>query len=83
MIKKASKLVNNQSGFTLIEIMIALALGLVISAAVIQVLVSNSMTDKLNRAVASTQESGRYVIRATNTGITAFINENAITLKII
>lgn len=62
MIKKASKLVNNQSGFTLIEIMIALALGLVISAAVIQVLVSNSMTDKLNRAVASTQESGRYVI---------------------
>ncbi len=51
-----------QKGFTLIEIMISLALGLVISAAVVQVMVSNSMTEKLNRAVASTQESGRYIM---------------------
>lgn len=51
-----------QTGFSLVEIMISLALGLVISAAVVQILVSNSMTDKLNRAMASTQESGRYII---------------------
>jgi type IV pilus assembly protein PilW len=51
-----------QQGFSLVEIMISLALGLVISAAVVQIMVSNSMTDKLNRAMASTQESGRYII---------------------
>lgn len=53
---------HKQQGFSLVEIMIALALGLVISAAVVQVMVSNSVTDKLNRAIASTQESGRYII---------------------
>lgn len=51
-----------QQGFTLIELMISLALGLVISAAIIQIMVSNNVTDRLNRAVASTQESGRYII---------------------
>jgi len=51
-----------QTGFTLIEIMISLSIGLVISAAIVQVMVSNSMTEKLNRAVASTQESGRYIV---------------------
>ncbi len=51
-----------QKGFTLVEIMIALTLGIIISASIIQVFVSNSMTDRLNRAVASTQESGRYII---------------------
>lgn len=51
-----------QRGFTLIEVMISLTLGIVISAAIIQVLVGNSMTDKLNRAIASTQESGRYIV---------------------
>ena len=53
---------NKQSGFSLLEIMISLALGLIISAAVVQILVSNSVTQKLNRAMASTQESGRYII---------------------
>lgn len=51
-----------QKGFTLLEIMISLALGLVISAAIVQIMISNSVTDRLNRAVASTQESGRYII---------------------
>ena len=62
----SSKQVNsrrsNQKGFTLIEIMISLALGLVISSAIVQIMISNSVTDRLNRAVASTQESGRYII---------------------
>nr|WP_136250156.1 PilW family protein [Ningiella ruwaisensis] len=51
-----------QKGLTLVELMISLALGLVISAAVIQILVSNSVTDSLNRAIASTQENGRYLM---------------------
>ncbi|MFW8592388.1 PilW family protein [Glaciecola sp. 2405UD65-10] len=53
---------HSQKGFTLIEVMISLALGLIISAAIIQIMVSNSVTERLNRAVASTQESGRYII---------------------
>jgi type IV pilus assembly protein PilW len=57
-----SKNLTAQRGFSLVEVMISLALGLVISAAVVQILVSNSLTDKLNRAMASTQESGRYII---------------------
>lgn len=51
-----------QKGFTLVEIMISMALGLVITGAVIQIMVSNSVTEKLNRAMASTQESGRFII---------------------
>jgi type IV pilus assembly protein PilW len=51
-----------QQGFSLIEIMITLVLGLMISGAIIQVMVSNSVTDKLNRAMASAQEGGRYII---------------------
>jgi type IV pilus assembly protein PilW len=58
-----------QAGFTLVEIMISLALGLVISSAVVQVMISNSMTEKLNRAVASTQESGRYIISRMRTDL--------------
>lgn len=48
-------------GFSLVELMISLALGLVISGAIIQVLVSSSVTNKLNQAVAQVQESGRYI----------------------
>lgn len=51
-----------QSGFTLIELMIALALGLVISGAVIQVMVSSRVTQGINQAVTSVQENGRFVI---------------------
>ena len=48
-------------GFSLVELMISLVLGLVISGAIIQVLVSSSVTNKLNQAVSQVQESGRYV----------------------
>lgn len=51
-----------QKGVTLVELMISLALGLVISGAVIQIMVSNSVTDKFNKAVASAQENGRYIM---------------------
>lgn len=51
-----------QDGFSLVEILITLALGLLISGAIIQVLVSSSITERLNRSIASTQESGRFAI---------------------
>lgn len=51
-----------QSGFSLVELMITLTLGLIISGAVIQVLVSSSVTNKLNQAVAQVQESGRFIM---------------------
>lgn len=58
MIKRSRQ----QRGFTLVEIMISMALGLIIAGAVVQVMVSNQVTEKLNRGIASTQESGRYII---------------------
>lgn len=54
--------IQTNGGFSLVELMIALALGLVISGAVIQVMVSTSVTEKLNRSVGSVQENGRFII---------------------
>ena len=54
----------SQRGFSLVELMITLTLGLVISGAIIQVLVSSSVTNKLNQAVAQVQESGRFIMDA-------------------
>jgi type IV pilus assembly protein PilW len=54
--------VKNQAGFTLVELMISLALGLVISASVIQVMISNNATERLNRGLASVQENGRFIV---------------------
>lgn len=56
------KLNQQQSGFSLIELMISLALGLIISAAVVQVMISNNSTERLNRSIASAQENGRFII---------------------
>lgn len=51
-----------QYGFSLVELMITLTLGLIISGAVIQVLISSSVTNKVNQAVAQVQESGRFIM---------------------
>lgn len=53
---------SKQSGFTLIELMIALVLGLILSSSIIQIMISNNMTERLNRAIASAQENGRFII---------------------
>lgn len=55
-----------QRGFTLVELMIALVLGLVISGAVIQTMVSSRVTNSLNQVVAQVQESGRFVMKRLN-----------------
>lgn len=51
-----------QSGFSLIELMISLVLGLLIASSVVQIMISNSMSERLNRAVSSAQENGRFII---------------------
>lgn len=57
---RVSMQVKQSQGFTLVEVMLALALGAVISLAVIQVMISNSVTERLNRALTSVQENGRF-----------------------
>lgn len=52
----------NQKGFSLVELMIALVLGLVISGAVMQTMISTRVTNSLNQAVAQVQEAGRFVM---------------------
>jgi type IV pilus assembly protein PilW len=53
---------SKQNGFTLIELMISLTLGLILSAAVVQVMISNNATERLNRSIVSAQENGRFII---------------------
>lgn len=49
------------AGFSLVELMISMVLGLVVTAGVIQVFVSTRTTNSLNQAIAQVQESGRYI----------------------
>lgn len=51
-----------QAGFSLVEVMLSLALGAILSVIVIQVMVSQTVTNKRNRALASVQENGRFAI---------------------
>lgn len=60
--KNAVAINKKQAGFSLVELMITLTLGLIISGAIIQVLVSSSVTNKLNQAVSQVQESGRFIM---------------------
>ncbi|MCW8107364.1 PilW family protein [Alteromonas ponticola] len=53
----------SQRGFSLVELMISLVLGLVISGAIIQSLVSSRVTNSLNDAIAQVQESGRFIMQ--------------------
>lgn len=56
-----------QSGFSLVELMVSLLLGTIITSAIIQVLVSSQVTNRLNQAIAEVQESGRFItMRLTN-----------------
>ncbi|NVK54634.1 MAG: PilW family protein [Alteromonadaceae bacterium] len=50
-----------QAGYSLIELMISLVLGLIITAGVIQVFVGTRATNSLNQAIAEVQEYGRYI----------------------
>ncbi len=60
-IRKLSK-TGQQSGFTLIEIMIALLLGAFLIGGVLQVFINTRQTFRLEEALARLQENGRYAM---------------------
>jgi type IV pilus assembly protein PilW len=51
-----------KQGFSLVELMISLAIGAVMSLAIIQVMISNRVTSEFNRTVSEVQESGRFIV---------------------
>lgn len=53
---------SSAAGFSLIELMVALVLGLLILAGVLQVFVGSRMTFNTNEAVARVQENGRFAV---------------------
>lgn len=53
---------SRQSGFSLIELMIALVLGLILTAGVISVYMTSKKTYALNVGIGQVQESGRFAL---------------------
>lgn len=51
----------SQRGFSLVELMISLVLGLIVTGAVIQVFVSTNVTNQFNQTVSEVQEAGRFI----------------------
>ena len=49
-------------GFSLIELMVAMALGLVLSIGVVSLFGSTSMSNKVQNSLARLQENGRYAV---------------------
>ncbi|MCY7295935.1 PilW family protein [Alteromonas sp. a30] len=60
---------SKQQGLTLVELMIALAMGLLIAGGVVQLLISSQVTERLNSAIASAQEGGRFIIHRLRTDL--------------
>lgn len=59
---KTPQHIHHSRGFTLIELMIALVLGLFLVAGVLYVFLSNSQTYRTNEALSRVQENGRFAI---------------------
>ena len=53
---------SKQKGFSIVELMVAMVLGLVISAAAVQIFASNKSTYRLENALSRLQENGRFVV---------------------
>jgi type IV pilus assembly protein PilW len=51
-----------QLGFTLVELMVAITIGLILIAGVIQILTSNKQTFRVQEATSRLQENGRFAI---------------------
>lgn len=60
---------NNQAGLSLIEIMVALTLGLLLIGAVIQLFISSKQTYRLQNALSRIQENGRLAMESMATDI--------------
>lgn len=58
-----------QLGFTLIELMVAMALGLVIMLAATQLFITNQLSFNLQRGMGNVQENGRFAIDYINSTV--------------
>lgn len=58
---KCLPLLRRTAGFGLVEIMIAITLGLLLTAAVLRLFVANNQTYRTNESVARVQENSRYI----------------------
>lgn len=54
--------VDTQKGLSLVELMVAMVLGLLITAAVVQLFLTNRQTFNLQQGIASVQEQGRFAV---------------------
>ena len=52
-----------QQGFTLVELMVALVLGLLVTAAAIQLFITGQMSLNTQKGMADLQESGNFGLR--------------------
>ena len=59
--RSGSRLVSGQSGLSLVELLIAMALGLLLTLGVTQIYLSSSMTYRQTQGLAHAQESSRFV----------------------
>lgn len=55
-----------QHGFTLVEIMVAVAVSLLLIAGIIQIFISNKQTYRINESLSRLQENGRFAIELLN-----------------
>ncbi len=51
-----------QPGFTLVEILIAIAIGLFLTAGMVQLFVANKTSYRFNEALSRIQENGRFAL---------------------
>lgn len=62
-IKMKINIISGQKGFTLIELMVAIVLGLIITAAAIQLFITGQASVNLQRGMADLQDSGNFGLR--------------------
>src|SRR3990172_12930451 len=52
----------SQQGLSLVELMVAISVGLILLAGVLQIFISSKQTYRVNDALARLQENGRYAM---------------------
>lgn len=55
-------IIRNQRGLTLVEIMVALVIGLVLMAGIIELFISSKQTYTLHESISRVQENGRFAV---------------------
>lgn len=59
------------AGFSLVEVMVAVVLGLLLTAGIVSIFQATSSTNQLQHALARVQENGRYAVTRMNTDLRA------------